>query len=78
MFIILNDSWDKLTEHHWGDKQIPIKNIIVMINEKPNADFKYVKVKSLRELNKYLTYFEPIFTENEVERIAKYLIKIQD
>ncbi len=49
-----------------------------MINEKPNADFKYVKVKSLGELNKYLTYFEPIFTENEVERIAKYLIKIQD
>jgi len=78
LFLILNDAKIRLTEHHWGDKQIPIKNIIVMINEKPKEDFKYVKVKSLKELNNYLTYFEPIFTENEVDRIAKYLIRIQN
>lgn len=78
LFLILNDSKIRLTEHHWGDKQIPIRNIIVMINEKPKADFKYVKVKSIRELNKYLTYFEPIFNENEINRIAKYLLQIQN
>jgi hypothetical protein len=78
LFLILNDAKIRLTEHHWGDKQIPIKNIIVMINEKPKEDFKYVKVKSLKELNNYITYFEPIFTENEVDRIAKYLIRIQN
>jgi hypothetical protein len=78
LFLIVNDAKIKLTEHHWGNKQISIKNIIVMINEKPKEDFKYVKVKSLKELNKYITYFEPIFTENEVDRISKYLIKIQD
>ncbi len=78
LFLIVNDAKIRLTEHHWGDKQIPVKNIIVMINEKPKENFKYVKVKSVRELNKYLTYFEPIFTENEVEIIAKYLIKIQN
>jgi len=78
LFLIVNDAKIKLTEHHWGNKQIPIKNIIVMINEKPKEDFKYVKVKSLKELNNYLTYFEPIFTENEVDRIAKYLIRIQN
>ena len=49
-----------------------------MINEKPKEDFKYVKVKSIRELNKYLAYFEPIFTEQEVDRIAKFLFKIQN
>jgi hypothetical protein len=78
LFIIVNDAKINLTEHHWGDKQIPIKNIIVMINEKPKADFKYVKVKSLKELNKYVTYFESILTEKEVDRIAKYLIRIQN
>ena len=78
LFLIVNDAKIKLTEHHWGDKQIPIKNIIIMINEKPKEDFKYVKVKSVKELNKYVTYFEPIFSEKEVDRIAKYLIKIQN
>jgi hypothetical protein len=78
LFLIVNDAKIRLTEHHWGDKQIPIKNVIVMINEKPKEDFKYVKVKSVRELNKYLDYFEPIFTEKEVERIAEYLIKTQN
>jgi|WetSurMetagenome_2_1015567.scaffolds.fasta_scaffold08141_5 hypothetical protein len=78
LFLLVNKAKIGLTEHHWGDKQIPIKNIIVMINEKPKEDFKYVKVKSVKELSKYLTYFEPIFTETEVNRIAKYLISIQN
>jgi hypothetical protein len=78
IFRLVNNAKISLTEHHWGDKQIPVKNIIVMINEKPKEDFKYAKVKSVKELNKYLTYFEPIFTEKEVESIAKYLIKIQN
>ncbi len=78
LFLFVNDAKIKLTEHHWGNKQIPIKNIIVMINEKPKEDFKFVKVKSLKELNTYITYFEPIFTEKEVDIIAKYLIRIKN
>jgi len=78
LFLLVNDAKIKLTDHHWGDKQIPIRNIIVMINEKPKEDFKYVKVKSLKELNNYLTYFEPVFTETEINRIANYLIKNQN
>lgn len=49
-----------------------------MINEKPKEEFKYVKVKTLKELNKYLEYFEPIFSDLEVEKIASYLLKIQN
>jgi len=78
LFLFVNDAKIRLTEHHWGEKKIPIKNIIVMINEKPKEDFKYVKVLSVNELCKYITYFEPIFTETEVDRIAKYLIGIQN
>lgn len=78
LFMIVNDAKTLVNEHHWGKKQIPIRNVIVMINEKPKEDFKFVKVKSLKELNNYLAYFEPVFTEEEVVRIANYLIKIQN
>lgn len=78
LFLLINDANIRLAGHHWGEKQIPVKNIIVMINHKPNQDFKYVKVKLLSELNNYLTYFEPIFTDNEVNRIAKYLLEIRN
>jgi hypothetical protein len=78
LFVLVNDAEIRLTEHHWGGKQIPIKSIIVMINEKPNEDFKYVKVKSLKELNNYLTYFEPVFSKKEVDIIVKYLIEKQN
>jgi hypothetical protein len=77
LFTLINNADIRLNEHHWGDKQIPIKSIIVMINEKPKEDFKFVKVKSLKELNTYLTYFEPLFSEKEVDRIAEFLINMQ-
>lgn len=77
LFRTLNEVKLLVNEHHWGKKQIPIRNIIVMINEKPKADFKFVKVKSLKELNNYLAYFEPVFTDEEVDRIAFYLMKLQ-
>jgi len=81
LFVILNSESEynkiDLNSHHWGNKQIPIRNLIVMTNEKPNEKFKYVKVKSLSELNGYITYFDPIFTDGEVKSIANYLRKKQ-
>lgn len=77
LFKLLNsDSKEKvinLKRHHWGRKEIPIRNLVVMINEKPKEKFKYVQVKTLKELNSYVTYFEPIFDDNEVNSIYKYL-----
>ncbi len=77
LFVLLNSESEyneiNLNSHHWGNKQIPIRNIIVMINEKPKEKFKYVKVKSLNELNGYITYFDPIFNDAEVKSISDYL-----
>jgi len=77
LFVILNgDSKQdgiRLKKHHWGNKQIPIRNIIVLINQKPKEKFKYVQVKTLDELNRYVNYFEPIFDDSEVSRISEYL-----
>ena len=77
LFVLLNSESEyneiNLNTHHWGNKQIPIRSIIVMTNEKPNEKFKYVKVKSLNELNGYITYFDPIFYDAEVKNISDYL-----
>ena len=62
-----------LNEHHWGEQRIPIRNLIVMINNKPTAEFKYVSIKLLRELNDYIKYFEPVLTQKQLNRIIKQL-----
>lgn len=63
-----------LYDHHWGEQKVPIRNLIVMINNKPKAKFKYVNVKLLRELNDYIKYFEPVITEKQMNRIVDNLI----
>ena len=69
---------DKLNRHHWGEKIIPLRNLVVMINQKPKEKFKYVKIASLNELNRYITYFEPIFKDSEVNTIVEHLKMIKN
>ncbi|MGB5386189.1 MAG: nuclease-related domain-containing protein, partial [Eudoraea sp.] len=80
MFVILNHSEQGasriLRKHHWGEKKLPIWNIVAMINNKPKEEFKYVTIKKLKELNGYIDSFEPIFDDSEVSRIAEYLRKL--
>jgi hypothetical protein len=82
LFVLLNNSISKsgvyLKLHHWGEKKIPIRNVIVMINNKPREEFKYVTIKTLLELNSYLAYFEPIFSDAEVESIAQSLLELKE
>jgi hypothetical protein len=73
LYVYLSESIS-LNEHHWGEQQIPIRNLIVMINNKPKGNFKYVKIKLLKEMNDYITYFEPVLTENQFNRILNTLI----
>lgn len=62
-----------LYDHHWGEQRVPIRNLIVMIKNKPKGQFKYVSVKLLRELNDYIKYFEPVLTDNQFDRIVTEL-----
>lgn len=77
LFVILNGvskhSKIKLDRHHWGEKQVPIRSLIAMINHKPKEKFKFVAVKTLKELNRYITYFDPIFDDSEVKVLSEYL-----
>lgn len=73
LFIYISNNL-KLKDHHWGEQQVPIRNLIVMINNKPKGKFKHVSIKLLSELNTYLEYFEPVLTDSQVSRIASKLI----
>ncbi|TDQ07153.1 nuclease-related domain-containing protein [Pedobacter metabolipauper] len=63
-----------LSRHHWGERKVPLKNIIVLINQKPIEEFKYVKVLTLNQLLGYIKYFEPTFSTRETQKIADYLL----
>ncbi len=77
LFVLLNSTSNKyglsLKEHHWGSKKVPIRNVIVMTNEKPKEEFKHVKVLALRELIGYINYFEQTLDMEDVQRIFEYL-----
>jgi hypothetical protein len=67
-----------LTGHHWGEIQLPVRNLLVFINQKPDVSFPFVKVLTLRELNGYVQYFKPVFSPADTERIAAFMLKICD
>ncbi len=68
----------RLKQHHWGDRKIPVKNLIVLTNSKPNEEFQYVKVLTVNELLGYIKYFKPMFTNTETEAIGSYLLNLND
>ena len=76
-FVLLNGESGsralRLRNHHWGAKKIPIRNVIVMTNEKPLGEFKHVKVLGLHELIGYVKFFDSVLDSEEVESIFDYL-----
>ncbi|MBT5107027.1 MAG: hypothetical protein HOM20_12690 [Porticoccaceae bacterium] len=77
LFVLLNgrsrSKFVKLDEHHWGSKKLPIRNVIVMTNAKPRTEFNHIKILSLKELNGYIRYFDPVLNDQEVKSIFESL-----
>ena len=82
LFKLLNNEMSnshlRLEKHHWGDKKISIKNLIVLTTTKPKEEFQYVKILTLNELLGYINFFKPIFSNFETQRIAEFLLKINE
>jgi hypothetical protein len=82
LFKLLNNEMSnfhlRLDKHHWGDKKISIKNLIVMTNAKPQEEFQYVKILTLNKLLGYINYFKPTFSINETQRIADFILRINE
>ena len=66
----------RLNKHHWGTKKVSIKNLIVLINSKPNEEFQYVKILTLNELMNYINYFKPIYSSAETSKIAEKILEM--
>ncbi|WP_396193374.1 nuclease-related domain-containing protein [Flavobacterium sp.] len=69
-----------VNNHHWGNQKTPIRNIIVLINQKTEEKFNYVKICSLHELNGYIEWFNTenqkvIYTKSQINIITDYLLK---
>lgn len=79
LFKILSDRSEfKLGRHHWGERKIPIKNIIVLINHKPIEEFDHVKILTLDALLGYINYFKPCLSNQDVQDVSNYLVKINN
>ena len=79
LFILLNDAGnydDSILEHHWGSKKVSVRNILLMINNKPNHEFQFVKMLTLNEILSYIKYFKPIYSATEVKAIYDVFINL--
>lgn len=79
--LLNNDTTDyhlRLDKHHWGDRKISIRNLIVMTNTKPQEEFQFVKILTLNDLLGYVNYFKPTFSINEIQRIADFILSINE
>lgn len=68
----------RLDRHHWGEKKISIRNLIALTNTKPKEEFQYVKILTVNELLGYVNYFKPTFSNDETQRIADFILRINE
>jgi hypothetical protein len=73
---ILSEKPRLLAKHHWGEKRVPIKNVIVLTNQKPPEEFQHTEVLSLHELLQYVKGFKSSLSTHETQNIIDYLIKV--
>ncbi len=66
----------KMDQHHWGERKIPIRNLIVLINHKPTEEFQHAKILTLDELLGYIQYFKSSLSSKETQDISDHLIKV--
>ena len=59
----LTNKWKILL---WGSKKIQTRNIIAMINSKPNEEFQFVKILNPSEISGYVQYFGKVLSSQEV------------
>ncbi|HCR53013.1 MAG TPA: nuclease-related domain-containing protein [Cyclobacteriaceae bacterium] len=76
LYHLLKETSGKIGKHHWGERKIPIRNLIVLINHKPQEEFQYVKILTLSELLGYVEYFQSTMSAKEAQGIADYLIEL--
>ncbi len=60
--------------NHWGDKKISPKNVLCLINHKPNQEFQYVKILSENQIAHYVGNQRQVFSQQGVQSLAENLL----
>lgn len=82
LFKLLSEKVSKsnwgFAKQNWGNRKIPIKNIIVFTNIVPQEQFQFIKILGIKELLSYIQYFKPSFTINETQIITDFLLQVSE
>lgn len=65
---------DNFSNHHWGNRRISPKNILCLMNHRPNQEFQYVKTLSENQIASYVRNQRQTFSQIEVNSLAEYLL----
>lgn len=57
---------------HWGTHKITPKSILLMTNFKPRAEFPYIKILSLFQLNSYILSGTDNLSSNQVRELVNF------
>jgi hypothetical protein len=76
LYRLINEKISIINTHHWGDRKIPLRNLIVLIKNKPIEEFQHVKILALNELLSYIKYFQPCLSNKEVQLLSEHLVSI--
>ena len=78
MFVLLNQAVKRGDidnfSNHWGDRKISPKNILCLLNHRPNQEFQYVKTLSEKQITQHVKNQRQAFSQNEVESLAENLL----
>ncbi|MYJ23560.1 MAG: NERD domain-containing protein, partial [Nitrospira sp. SB0673_bin_12] len=78
IFVLLNQAVERGEidnfSNHWGDRQISPKNILCLINHRPNQEFQYVRTLSENQIAHYVGNQRQAFSPRETESLAGYLL----
>lgn len=66
---------NRFGNHHWGNKKMPIRNIIVFNHNKPKEEFEFVKILESNELRSYINWFKPCLSDNDMYELADKLLR---
>lgn len=77
LFILLNDIIRNENpiefSNHWGEYQISVSNILLMMNATTNENFQYVKILTENNIIKYITNKSAVLNDNQIHYIVKIL-----
>lgn len=78
IFVLLNQAVERGEidnfSDHWGDRRISPKNILCLMNRRPNQEFQYVTTLSERQITHYVKNQRQTFSQIEVNFLAENLL----